>query len=74
MVIAMQLVHQVTAISLEMVLPAGLGYFADQAWGTEPWLVSVGAVLGFVMAMVHLLQLARRAGSRDDVGSHNSKS
>jgi len=74
MVVAMQWVHQVTSISLEMVLPAGLGYLADRSWGTEPWLVCVGAVLGFVTAMVHLLQLARRAGTRDDVGTHNSKS
>ena len=58
MVVAMQWVHQITAVGLEMALPAGLGYWLDTRWGTDPWLVICGAILGFVVAMRHLLRLA----------------
>lgn len=57
-VVAMQWVHRITSISLEMVLPAWLGHWLDQRWGTNPWLVSLGAVFGFTAAMVHLLKLS----------------
>jgi len=58
MVVAMQWVSHITTISLEMALPPGLGYWLDEKWNTGPWLVIVGAVLGFSVAMKHLLQLA----------------
>lgn len=60
MVAAMQRAHQVTSISLEMALPAGLGYWLDQRWGTEPWLVIVGALLGFGLMMLHIVAIARK--------------
>ena len=63
MVVAMHWVSQVTTISIEMALPAGLGYWLDQRWGTEPWLVVCGAVIGFAVGMWHLLQLAQRSGN-----------
>jgi len=61
MVDAMYWVHQTTTVSLMMVVPACLGYWLDQRWDTQPWLVIVGAVLGFVTAMKQLLQLANSA-------------
>jgi hypothetical protein len=63
MVIAMHWVQQITSISIEMVAPAGLGYWLDGRWGTGPWLLAVGAVLGFLLAMLHLLALAKRGSS-----------
>ncbi len=60
MVIAMWWVHQITTIAVEMALPAGLGHWADTHWGTEPWLVGVGALLGFAVAMLHLLRLTKQ--------------
>lgn len=65
MVVGMQWVQQITSIAIEMALPAWLGRLADQRWGTEPWLVSVGAVLGFAAAMVHLIAIAKRSGRSD---------
>ena len=60
MVVAMQWVSQITTVSLEMALPAGLGYLADKRWGTEPWLICIGAILGFVVGLRHLLVMAAK--------------
>ncbi len=65
MAVAMRWVHQITSIGIEMVLPALVGHWADVYWGTEPWLVSVGALLGFTVAMMHLLALAKQSGRRN---------
>jgi hypothetical protein len=68
MVVAMQWVNQITTIALEMALPARLGAWLDKRWGTEPWLVAVGAGLGFAVAMVHLMALAKKSGRRNTSG------
>jgi len=62
MVAAMRWVQQITSIAVEMALPAFLGHLADRRWGTEPWLVGVGALFGFAVAMLHLLSLAKQSG------------
>jgi F0F1-type ATP synthase assembly protein I len=61
MVVASRWVSQITNIALQMVLPAGLGYWLDRRWGTDPWMVSLGAALGFFVAMTSLVQLAKQA-------------
>ena len=74
LVVAIGWVQQITTISLEMALPAGVGYWLDRRWGTDPWLVSAGALLGFVVAMRHLLQLAARASrNRNHSRTHDPK-
>lgn len=74
MAIAMRWVSQITTISLEMVLPAGLGYWLDGQWGTDPWLVASGAVLGLIIAMKHLLQIASESEERNGPPSGGSES
>lgn len=61
--VAMQWVSQITTVSLEMSLPALLGYWLDSKWQTEPWLVVVGGVLGFVVGIRHLLQMVKMSES-----------
>lgn len=36
-----------------------LGYQADRLWATSPWLTIVGAILGFVSAMLRLVRVAQ---------------
>jgi F0F1-type ATP synthase assembly protein I len=50
---------RVTTLGLEFALPPLLGAFLDRRWGSSPAGVLVGAVLGFVVGMMHLLKLAR---------------
>ena len=62
---AMQWVSTITSLGFMMVLPAALGYWLDTLWGTEPWLLVLGALLGFVLGMWELLKLAKTgAGGR----------
>lgn len=61
LVVAMQMVSQITSIAVTMVLPAGLGYWGDHSFGTKPWLTVTGAVLGGVLGMIELLQLVKVA-------------
>ncbi len=63
MVVAMYWAQQITSISIEMALPAGLGLYLDQRWGTGPWLVAAGALLGFAGALWHLMTIVKRGGS-----------
>jgi F0F1-type ATP synthase assembly protein I len=55
---------------LEAVLcmPAGvvLGYGADRIFGTDPWLVLVGLVLGFAGFVIRVVQLPRRLAAIPD--------
>ena len=58
LVVAMQLATQITSGSIMMVLPVVLGYWADRKWGTEPWLLILGAAGGLVIGMRHIMRLA----------------
>ncbi|MBD3672050.1 MAG: AtpZ/AtpI family protein [Planctomycetaceae bacterium] len=65
MAVAMERVSQVTTIGGEMVFPAVAGYFLDRRWGTDPWLLIGGAVLGITLSVWHMYQLAAKS-SRDN--------
>ena len=56
---------RISGIGFEMAVPAGIGFWLDRLWGTSPWLVVVGACLGFAVAMLDIVKLARQIGSRD---------
>lgn len=51
-------------VGLEMAVPPGIGAWIDHAWGTGPWAVIVGAVLGLSGGLAHLVQLTRREERR----------
>jgi len=57
MAVAMQWVSQITTVSLMMVLPALGGLWLDRTFGTGPWLLIVGALLGLLASMMHLLRM-----------------
>ncbi|MDX1530373.1 MAG: AtpZ/AtpI family protein, partial [Rhodothermales bacterium] len=51
-------------IMLSMVFFVVLGYFADRWLGTAPWLLIVGALLGFVAVGATLVKLVRELEAR----------
>jgi hypothetical protein len=60
MVVAQRLVHQILTIALELALPAWLGFWLDNRWGTSPWLVVLGACLGLFVAGSSFVQFVKR--------------
>jgi len=60
MAVAMQWVSQITSIGLEMALPPGIA-----VWFKAPtWVVILAAVLGFAVAMWHLMQMVAASDRR----------
>jgi F0F1-type ATP synthase assembly protein I len=51
-------VARLTTIALEMVLPGVLGYGIDRWWSTGYLFTISGFVLGFVVALIHLVRIA----------------
>ena len=52
-------------VGLEMVAPIVLGLFLDSRLGWTPWGVVVGAVLGLVGGLWHLVLLLNRFDKKD---------
>jgi F0F1-type ATP synthase assembly protein I len=62
---------RITTIAFEMVIPAAAGYWLDLRINVFPLFLALGAVLGFVIGLYSLLQLARPNGQkRDDRDDH----
>ena len=57
--------YALSQIGLEMVAPIGLGLVADYYLHSSPWGAVVGAVLGFVGGMAHLIVLVGRPKNTD---------
>lgn len=55
------LAMRVMSIGFQMALPPGAGWWLDQRYSTSPWFTVVGALLGFAMAMLELLKLAKES-------------
>ena len=67
MFVAMRWANLVTTIGLMIVIPPLGGWWLDGYWGTAPWLLVVGVVLGFLgflSGMRDLLRLANREAGR----------
>jgi F0F1-type ATP synthase assembly protein I len=48
-----------SGIGFQMAVPPAVGFWLDSRWGTAPWLILVGACLGFAAAMLDIVKLAR---------------
>lgn len=62
---------QLTTIAAEMGLMAWFGHWLDEKWGTGPWLVITGALLGLAVATVHLIALL--AGAKKKSRNSNGR-
>jgi len=65
--LAMEWVAKITAVALEMFLPAVGGGYLDRRLGTNYWAL-VGVVVGVVVGMWHLLQMTRVKPRGDKTG------
>ena len=62
LVLAMQWTSRITAVALEMSLPALAGNWLDQRLGTRVVFLILGAVLGFGTGLWHLIRLTAKTG------------
>jgi F0F1-type ATP synthase assembly protein I len=56
---AMRWAHQVMSIGLEFAVPLGGGVWLDQKYGTSPWLMILGTLIGAFLAFQGFKQLIR---------------
>lgn len=61
-----------SSIGWSAVIPIALGYWGDRSWGTTPWLVIVGACVGFVAMMQQLMWLSRKIANDTNNRSEDS--
>jgi hypothetical protein len=62
-------VAQLTTVSLEMALPPAGGYWLDVVFHSSPGFLILGAILGFVLGLFQLMQIAQvqnRSSSREN--------
>jgi F0F1-type ATP synthase assembly protein I len=52
------------AVGFEMVVPIAVGYWLDRTYGWSPWGAAVGAVLGLVGGLYHLITMANRLNQK----------
>jgi ATP synthase protein I len=55
-----------------MALPAFFGNWLDKKWGTSPILTAIGALLGFVCGLTHLLQMTKEAERKEQKSKNQS--
>ncbi len=65
MAIALEWTARITAIGLEMALPASGGFWLDRRFNTLPICAAIGALLGFAVGFYHLLQIARSQSTKN---------
>ena len=53
-------------IGVEMVTPIALGLVLDYYLGWLPWATVVGAVLGLIGGLAHLVQLTKKDAAKDE--------
>lgn len=53
------LASQATSIGLQMAIPTVVGWWIDSKWKTTPGFLIGGVVLGFAVAMLEIVRLAK---------------
>lgn len=59
-------------VGLEMVAPIGVGVLVDRYLDSSPWGVSVGAVLGLAVGLIHLVKLSGADDAKPPGGESES--
>jgi F0F1-type ATP synthase assembly protein I len=62
--LAMEWTARITTICLELLVPIAAGYWLDQWLRTGILFVILGVIVGFVVSLLSLLQIAKSGGSK----------
>jgi F0F1-type ATP synthase assembly protein I len=56
--VGIALASRITTIALELSVPVAVGFGLDRWYSTSPWATILGALLGFVLFMLHTVRIA----------------
>jgi len=59
MALALRWTNQITSIALELVLPIAGGFWLDRHYGTNPWWMIAGVLLGCLLGTQGMIRLVR---------------
>jgi F0F1-type ATP synthase assembly protein I len=65
--------YTLAQIGIEMVAPLFVGLYLDWQFGTTPWLMLIGIVLGFVGGLYHLIVMLQRRGRPPGPGTSDPR-
>ena len=65
------LASRVTSIGIQLLIYVGLGWWADSTWKTTPWVMLLGVVVGFVVMLMELLQIAKESAQSPKTRVHH---
>lgn len=54
------ILHMGWSIAISVTLGAGLGYWLDKHFGTSPWLLIAGSILGIAAGFVELIRVTSK--------------
>ena len=54
-----------TEFALAEIVGAAIGYWLDTKFGTLPWCLVGGVILGFALGLARIVQAARQAGKKE---------
>jgi F0F1-type ATP synthase assembly protein I len=60
-------------VGLEMAVPPVVGWYLDSLYGWGPWGVIIGAALGLVGGLVHLVHLANKSVKDEGPGPSDER-
>ncbi|WP_437203544.1 AtpZ/AtpI family protein [Planctomicrobium sp. SH664] len=60
---------QLSGVALEVAVCVVLGYWGDRRWGTTPWLLIAGSIVGMTVSTWHLWKLVRSMDRYTSTGS-----
>ena len=58
------LATRVSSIGMQMAFPPLIGWWLDARFKTTPWLLIIGALLGFAVSLLELIRLAKDSNSK----------
>ena len=54
-----------TEFALTEIIGAAVGYWLDKKFGTLPWCLVGGVILGFALGLMRIVQVARQASKKE---------
>lgn len=54
-----------TEFALTEIIGAAVGYWLDKKFGTLPWCLVGGVILGFALGLIRIVQVARQASRKE---------